>query len=135
VEGVNDRLLSRFEGGLVVELGAHPGPGRGSETRAAAASKVVEKSPPLTESARREAQVVAASPGPVPSGNPVDDLSAVRELAGVTRGRREEHGKAMKDVVVATPKAAASGDWFPAQDKVVWDWPVLQDLIQEENGN
>ncbi len=33
---------------------------------------------------------------------------------------------------MAVPKASGAADWFPDRERVVWDWPVLEDLVQEE---
>jgi chromosomal replication initiation ATPase DnaA len=151
VEGVDDRLLSRFEGGLVVELG----PGSGSPRAARGAAEGV-RAPNTTER-----EVVSAS-GPGPAGGPgensggapgsapqsgperegapassspaVDDLAAVREIAGVTRGRPREgrRKEGEEELVVAAPPPSGASEWFPARDKVVWDWPVLDDLLVDE---
>ncbi len=125
VEGVDDRLLSRFEGGLVVELGPEPG---GSDLSVDGEFALAEEGPTEAEPERSEATTTTdEAPGPVqapdsgtgyereisltepettstpepglivadaaqPNGteDEMDDLAAVRELAGVSRGRKRE---------------------------------------------
>jgi hypothetical protein len=58
----------------------------------------------------------------------------VREIAGVTRGRPREgrRKEGEEELVVAAPPPSGASEWFPARDKVVWDWPVLDDLLVDE---
>jgi|GEM_PF-183214 len=212
VEGVDDRLRSRFEGGLVVELGEEmvpvsPGPSvpaapraepvvesgasedsmrAGPESEAPGPMPIApgpEVPPPASESPGSATGPAApdsapAAPGsgfaapdstptvpgsaptdsgpapaeetptreaaasPEPSGATVgegtDDLAAVRELAGVGRGRKAtDSGDGDESLVVAVPESEEESEtvteaWFPSKERVVWDWPRLTECIVED---
>jgi len=94
IEGVDERLRSRFEGGLVLDLGG------------------------------------ADSPAPVP----VSPLSSAPNRGESMAGDDQEDL-----VVVVRPGDGASltelaRPWFPSAEKVVWEWPVPEDRLVEEEG-
>ncbi len=85
LEGVEDRLISRFEGGLVLELGGEA---------------------PPTDEAEGTAPAGVARAAPEP-GAPVD----------------------------APPAGEGGGTeaWSPTPERVVWNWPRIEDRIVEED--
>jgi chromosomal replication initiator protein len=179
VEGVDDRLRTRFEGGLVVELGedtAKVAPGAAAKPAReapAAPSPATETSPPAPEPAT-EAPAAPGTPGspageraraapaepapaqasaretppeqPAPTGGRTtdarsggvdDDIQALRELTGIGRGRRAVGPEdSPESLVVAAPESEAQeepgeGAWFPSPERVVWDWPRMEECIVE----
>jgi chromosomal replication initiation ATPase DnaA len=103
---VEERLRSRFEGGLVVELGKG---GAAAPTGAAAPKPSTEvKGKGSVEKAKS-----AASQSAPPSGKEPEAAAAVAP-AGVEAGGD-----------------GGSDSWFPPPDKVVWTWPVREDRIVE----
>ena len=188
VEGVDDRLRTRFEGGLVVELGedtAQVAPGAAAKPAGeapAAASPTTRPSPPASgpaseapaapgppappaeERARTAPALSPAEPAPeeraptrasaqeslpahptptgdrtpdAPSRGVDDDLQALRELAGIGRGRRAADPEdSPESLVVAAPEPDAEEvlseeAWFPSPERVVWEWPRPEERIVE----
>jgi chromosomal replication initiator protein len=147
LDGVDDRLRSRFEGGLVVELGGDAGKG--------------EK--PAAAGPARDAPSLARSPEGTPG--PFDP-PFVAGKGGGTRDTPSADGDALAatleaiqgmgsgggatglsvdsaDAVVEPPPAASGSDhalaspaggrnWTPDPERVVWNWPDLADRIVEE---
>jgi chromosomal replication initiator protein len=166
IEGVDDRLRSRFEGGLVVEVGeasaqvssgaappleAEPEPaGQAPDTPAEAPPEpaaIAEPEPvpvPLPEP-ELEPPPAPTPPAPPPPAQaetpePADDLAALRELAGIGRGRKaavEEEAPESLVVAVAEEEEEEAPEvetWFPSRERVVWDWPRLAECIVEDEG-
>ena len=113
IEKIDDRLRSRFEGGLVVEVDAGAGKG--------------------------ELEFVEAAPEEVPEGIWGEEERVVPSLDEFEVGDRA--GMMIDDVSappepvevvepVETPKKG--GSWFPSSENVVLVWPNLDDLLQEE---
>ncbi len=126
VQGVDDRLRSRFEGGLVVELGEEP------ET-----APVDEKPAPAAAPSPSAPPVVDDTPGE-------DDLEAIRTL--LLGAKVSESGKGGEPAethpptgVPELPKGAGEtrrGErWFPEKERIVWEWPRVEDRIVEEEGS
>ena len=134
IEGVDERIRSRFEGGLVLDLAEAP----------TVASEALP--PPAVGPAPDPAASPVASPAPVadavtpepPATDSIDDLAALRELAGVpTRGGPSRETPEEEDLVVVARPATAPGEWgsgwFPSAEKAVWEWPELEvRLVDEE---
>ena len=111
IEGLRDRLASRLEGGIVVELGGEP---------VVSAEREVAGEP-------RRAKWAADDGGG-------EDLRALREFAGVTRGRTvppEGSGAAARSPV-GSAKSMFGKTGLLSPERVVWDWPVLEDSIADE---
>jgi chromosomal replication initiator protein len=148
VEGVDDRLRSRFEGGLVVELGeasAQVSAGAApplEEVEAPAAAAPTESEPePEPVPAPLPEPELAPPPAPSPAPTePVDDLAALRELAGIGRGRKSAVGEDAPDSLVMTVAEQEEEEepevetWFPSPERVVWNWPRLAECIVEDEG-
>jgi chromosomal replication initiator protein len=112
IVGVDDRLRSRFEGGLVTELG------RGSDGAEL-----------LTEEDVRETR------------RPDDALPALRAFAGVGEdGARVDPGNgAVQEALKEGTGGGSTGDeneesdhWYPSPEKVVWVWRRLEDRIVDD---
>jgi chromosomal replication initiator protein len=126
LRGVDDRLRSRFEGGLVVELALPPegaAPPRARPSLGAMTGQVV------------------AEPGGMATA-----LDEVRALAGLTGGGGAPSGRAGPrgsggtdpDIVAdpgggAPPADGPSPRWSPTPDRVVWTWPHIEDRIAGED--
>jgi len=133
IRGIDDRLRSRFEGGLVLELHVDP----------ADLPQEADEVPPDSTTD----QVVEGDEDKV-------DVSALDrewllgfqkdDSAGVQLGREVSDD----EVVTATAEPSAEGvpeesapvadavteesAWFPGPERVVWGWPSLDDRIVEE---
>jgi chromosomal replication initiator protein len=132
IRGIDERLQSRFEGGLVVELEGEPVPAE----LASPPSPVAPAAAPAVAAASPEGPSPAAAREPVPEAVPVDDLSALRALAGVGRAGA---------VAGRTRPAGADGEgddgadieatpWRADPERVVLTWPTIEDRIIEEFG-
>lgn len=104
IERIDDRLRSRFEGGLVIEL----------EQGSAGDLELVEDT---AEKATGERIFVPVLETPA-------DTTAPREAA------RADAGPATRPVPAEPPKKG--GAWFPSQESVVLHWPRIEDLLIEE---
>jgi len=144
IAGIDERLRSRFEGGLVVAVTtpvlSAPAPQIEPPQFLPEPPQFLPEPPQFAEELAERA--VPTSP-PV-SSPPVsdrtaglDDLSALRELAGVARGRsrgeqEEGAGGERETVVVAAVPPSIGGDrWYPPAEKVVWNWPYLEEVLTE----
>jgi chromosomal replication initiator protein len=125
---IDERLRSRFEGGLVLEVDAGEGSGDlelVEVQEAVVASGLWGDEPP---SPARERVVP-----------PIDEME-VGELAGLFIGTSEAAEDEAEAVVGAEPVGSQSGDatvpeggvWFPSQETVVLHWPRVEELLQEE---
>lgn len=129
LEGVEDRLRSRFEGGLVVDLGHTPEADSEATGRQAGSRRSSE----------------GASPAPPEPEGGEDVLASLRAFAGVSvesgggaRRGVEAAGEGPEDdmIVQARSDEARSGEaageaWYPQPENVVWRWPRLEDRIVE----
>ncbi|HEX6590044.1 MAG TPA: DnaA/Hda family protein [Longimicrobiales bacterium] len=108
LSGLEDRLRSRMEAGLVAE---------------AAATHVAESAQPepsVLEETRETSR--AASP---------------RAAATAAAGASKSDGKAGGDGVDpdrATPLRGGRDDWFRSTEKLLWAWPYASDWVVEEQG-
>ncbi len=149
IVGIDERLRSRFEGGLVVELvgepvppsllevPASPVPGPETSPGASIPEELPEIEAPFEPPAEVAPAVGAAVPlpsddarpsasaaaAPSPTEEPPGDLAALRALAGV-------------GVVGKSGSEAASGLSFePDPERVILRWPTVHDRIVEEFGS
>ena len=104
VEGIDDRLRSRFEGGLVIEL---------EEGRAGDLELVEE-----------------ARPGTGREGIFIPKLEAPEGGTGSGDGGGRVAAGPAAPVPVEPPKKG--GAWFPSPENVVLHWPRIEDLLIEE---
>lgn len=109
IEDVDERIRSRFEGGLVLDLGRMENP-----------------APPPSP---------APSVPPAPAPPPTPASATPVEPPTVTVVSNEEEDEDL--VVVSAPPPAEvvaeqTGGWFPSREKAVWDWPVVDDRLLED---
>jgi hypothetical protein len=116
IDRIDDRLRSRFEGGLVLEVeGGAPGAG-------------------LELLTSPEPQ---AKPGPFAGLQPPATPPGPRPAAG-SPGRGPAAGSPAKGPAAGRPSAQApepprrGGTWFPTAENVVIHWPKIEELLQEE---
>jgi hypothetical protein len=137
IVGVDDRLRSRFEGGLVLEIPMRaedlpPGllsgtPGKGP--RPQAAHKEEARSPaPQGQGKGREAPAL-------PEDLSVTDREWIMSFGpeagpgGAGSGPGEEPASRGR---VAGQGVGAEATWLPSGEEVIWDWPRLRDRIVED---
>jgi chromosomal replication initiation ATPase DnaA len=98
MEGLDDRVRSRFEAGLVVEVDAEP----------------LATAPVQEEQEEPEETLIP----------PLRDLEVSDDgTGGLFFDRKEGDDRAPAEEEEA---------WFPSPEKVVWEWPDLDDLLYEE---
>ena len=122
IADVPERLASRLEDGLVVDLGDEQGAG---------AKRAKPKEPVVTESS----PAVGTGPDATAALDDADgeDLRAVKEFAGVSQGTGAPTEEASGAGTSATAgESTANKRWLPSPERVVWDWPVLEDRIVDE---
>ncbi len=150
IQGIDERLRSRFEGGLVLELEEMSPPAEAGDI------VLVEEGEEAVEAAggdddiwagTRPTSVPAAPAAPAEAAPPAESAPApfippLDELIGEERGglfiERDEvasEGEASGSPAVGTaeeaPPAPRKG-WFPTGEKVVWSWPILDDRLVED---
>ncbi len=135
LEGIDDRLRSRFQGGLVLDLGADPEGASAPQPRARGAGDPppgpASPSGPAPEAVRGPSGLGrVASPSPSPEAAAEARDAAARailaELDGVEGGGGEASGGL--DPVEEAEEAQA---WVPPRDRVVWRWHRIEDRIVE----
>lgn len=129
LEGVEDRLRSRFEGGLVIDLGVEDefGADAGADAGAGGGSATSD------EGRGRGADEEEGE----------DVLASLRAFAGVDTGPAggvgtdpgEPNGP-REDLIVRTIReregtAPEGSEWYPIPERVVWHWPRMEERIVE----
>ena len=122
---IDERLRSRFEGGLVLELEAGVGSGE---------LNLVEAGPE-----KEPSRWDIGSLGPSGAIPPLEEMET-GERAGLFPSRRETSSVEPASVrleeslpgAVGEPVKQGPGEWFPSPEKVVLAWPRIDDLLQEE---
>jgi len=132
IESIDDRLRSRFEGGLVLEV-------EGREKRETQAPQKAEKKVDRFQT-WDQAQPVPApreSQGAREEKKDVSDLD--REwIMGFTSGHGVETGGVVTggssppDSGSAPEDRPASDIWFPSPERVIWEWPRLNERVVED---
>jgi hypothetical protein len=107
---IDDRLRSRFEGGLVLELDA----GAASDELALVTAPVGADTglwgePTATPTKTTVVGGLPKTAGPAPGAKP-----------------------ATAAVGVASQEARKGGRWFPSAENVILQWPRIEDLLQED---
>jgi chromosomal replication initiator protein len=118
LEGLEERLRTRLESGLVVELPAATGEDAGLHVEAAAASAVAE-------GAGAEGATMSAGDG-VGAGEAAEARGQGDEAGATAAGARAEDSEAGA-VVPAGPDP-----WFLNREKVLWDWPYIEERLVED---
>ena len=137
IAGIDDRLRSRFEGGLVLEvrLGSsdlpaelRPVPKTMAPAPAPAAPKLsrpagAPKSSWREDVAARDREwIMSFGPGTLPGAGRADE-------GGILGEGWEGSGDRLG---AAGERAAAEGAWYPSGEQVIWQWPRLRDRIVED---
>jgi len=118
LEGLEERLRTRLESGLVVELPAATGEDAGLHVEAAAASAGAE-------GAGAEGATMSAGDG-VGAGEAAEARGQGDEAGATAAGARAEDSEAGA-VVPAGPDP-----WFLNREKVLWDWPYIEERLVED---
>lgn len=136
IQRIDERLRSRFEGGLVIELEGAPlpkeaevvaGPRKEATESPAGAGAGVSSAPASQATAEAE-----KSPPEDDGEGPMDEVKELLELVGV--GRAEARSAAAPTARTGGATGSSEGGpWRPSREKVVWDWPTVADRIMEES--
>jgi chromosomal replication initiator protein len=149
IQGVDDRLRSRFEGGLVVELGrGREGDPPTADVLPAEPASAGEgaPAPPPTEASAPAVGVgegrgpSEGAPGAIPPSRRGEDvLVSLRALVGLDAvGGGVGGGDPVDEAFRVEPgegregSEEGKGGWFPSPEKVVWNWPRPEDRIVDE---
>jgi hypothetical protein len=139
---IDERLRSRFEGGLVLELDTGAGQGELHMVEAPQPEEkpglwdihVVGPTPPAPPHPH---EITAGAPsGPAKAGAPKKGVAAdggKRAAAGgkaTGRGRKAPTPRKPAEAPQEPPRKG--GKWFPSAENVVLVWPRVEDLLLEE---
>jgi hypothetical protein len=124
IAGIDDRLRSRFEGGLVLEVEMKGVPAAASAITMLEPGQAApaEPSPGDIWAGTAKAPAEAARPATPVKPAPPPAAEPVRERPGV---------KLTKEGSGASPDPTGRV-WAPSPEKVVWNWPVLEDRLVED---
>lgn len=155
---IDDRLRSRFEGGLVLEIEAGSERGRGQAPGAREEGMI----PPLDQIVMDEDSREGFGPPSPKASEPepstedeetertrpkeseeVDVRALDREFimaftagGGVQLGRDVSEKEAPDPTEASAddeePEAPVAGDWFPSPERVIWEWPRPEERLVEE---
>lgn len=143
---IDERLRSRFEGGLVLEVDAGSGAGELELVQAAApgpqeglwgdeaprpARQVVV--PPLDEIELGDRAGLFIDPSSAPPPRPAGPASP--EAAGAQAASASSAEPATDGVGPSARSSEAQrrgGAWFPSAENVILHWPKIEELLQEE---
>jgi len=116
IDGIDERIRSRLEGGLVLDLGK-------MEAGVATSPGPSADSPVETTLARDSESSISLDPVPAP---PIKEspVKAARES-------EEESLVVVVPVVPSSVPEKGSG-WFPSSEKAIWRWPAIEDRLVEE---
>jgi len=128
IEKIDDRLRSRFEGGLVVEAVVEDLPAGAGEMDLRDAPPEYIQDDDLWSGFDRPKVDGAVIP-------PLEEIQ-VGDRAGLYEGEQQEGWEAGKQPEAPQPQpvapAPSSQPWRPPPDAVVWIWPEIEDRIVEE---
>ena len=146
IAGIDDRLRSRFEGGLVLEVAVKSVP-KGAGVIVLVAPGQAAPAKPNDQDIWAGTQA-AASPGAAParvpqakSGGatsgpgiipPLEELIGHDGLIVAKQASAAAASTRAAPAAVAAPADAAGRGWVPSGEKVVWNWPVLEDRLVED---
>ncbi len=134
LEGLAPRLLSRFEGGLVVELAAPDRPMRAEMVRRLLAARQVKADGDVIEYlAARPADSARAVQGLV--NRALSQLDPAMEVLTVSLARLAVEGRPQRlsqAQAVSAPIPSGLDAVMSSREKVVWDWPTIGERLIEE---
>jgi hypothetical protein len=120
IAGLDDRLRARLEGGLVVELPV-ASTNLSAELQSSLAKDEVEEAPPEPE-------------GKDISVEDREWIKSFRTQApqeGAEVGGKKSGGGFLDVLAQGVGSSTPSEPWCPSPEKVVWDWPRLEDRLEE----
>ncbi len=124
IPGIDERLRSRFEGGLVVEVGMGAGTGE---------LELVTVEEPNAREGVWGGGAVAVQTGVIP---PLEELELGERGGLFIDDAGEAAASTPADTRVAPWAAQApakkGGAWFPSAENAVLQWPRIESLLQEE---
>jgi chromosomal replication initiator protein len=131
IEGLEDRLRSRFEGGLVVEI--QP-PDRVLRERLYARSLTAANARPDRPLLEYLASRPAASVPEIAAVTRrlVQAAEVVRVPLSVAFAKKELEGSASGSVAVIASAGGDADEFFLDDEKIVWDWPDVAGRVIEE---
>jgi len=143
LEGIDDRLRSRFQGGLVLDLGMEPGARAGSGGGAGSGSGDWPAPPSHLPAARGRGMQDPGvqGPGVQGPGEPAPTASAPTSpgpAALESRPVLDPSADLERDPALGAPVTAPVAGaeeppaWTPPRDRVVWRWPRIEDRIVED---
>jgi len=118
---IDERLRSRFEGGLVLEV---------EEGSGADELTLVESTEEETPAGETPLWDDEEEEGPAPPPAPSTAPDPAAQAAPPAPSAAEE--PASVEEPAPTEPAPTSGGWFPSREKVVLHWPELDRLLVEE---
>jgi chromosomal replication initiation ATPase DnaA len=131
ISAIDDRLRSRFEGGLVLEV---EGPERSIPSAAEGEGEPVPAGGPREE----ESQGIQGS-GKSHREEKKDVSELDREwilgftsVEGIQLGSVAPESFKRVEPVQAGADGSVTGIWFPSRERVVWDWPRLDNRLLED---
>ena len=141
IAGIDERLQSRFEGGLVLEVEVENVPKSASAIVLVESGQEAEPSPSEEDIwAGTGGGVSAPEAAPIPEAPqsaPPSVIPPLEEVIGERGGLlmeetdRGEPSVGTADVAAPVSEPVARG-WVPSGEKVVWHWPVLADRLVED---
>jgi chromosomal replication initiator protein len=121
IAGLDERLLSRLAGGLIVHLATPDYTARLEIARRTATARGVSLSPAVHQVLARGAFTNVRE-----LQGAVTRLIAVQELEGRDVGAEE-----VGDLLGLAPVARRATHWMMSPEKVLWEWPDPQDWLEE----
>lgn len=121
IAGLDERLVSRLAGGLIVDLTAPDHATRVEIARRVASERGVTLSPAVHQVLARVAFTNVRE-----LQGAVTRLLAVQELE-----RRDVAAEEVGELLGATAEARRAPPWMLSREKVLWEWPYAQDWIEE----
>lgn len=127
IEDIDDRLRSRFEMGLVVEVNSDSLPAGAGELGLREAPDEFIQDDDLWAGFMRPK--VADTVLPPLEEFEIGDRAGLMVMGGEPEELAPASAESEASVAAAAPSASS---WRPSKENVVWDWPVIEDRIVEE---
>lgn len=141
LQGIDERLRSRFQGGLVLDLGAEPSPPAAGIHPRSTDGSVPDPRDGEVEGNRAEAErtasdilreldgaLAAGRASPLPGG---DTGPSSREGVVSSVAASAAPAPPLPDAEASPGSPEPAAVWMPPSDRVVWRWPRIEDRISE----
>ena len=138
ISGIDERLRSRFEGGLVLDLEGTTVPDGAGEI---VLVEVGQEATPQPSDEDIWAGTAGASTEPEGQASPEDNgvIPPLETLIGERGGLLTDLEEPALDTSAVVEEPApepvsepGARGWEPSAEKVVWDWPILEDRLVED---